>query len=175
MTNRDNELLRQLAGPIYLVAALLVVLPLLDFVTNIIPINLGEAHWRYGMMALVGQFFLTPLLGSFIALLAAAALGHTGVLRWMGMVYLVLGGLLLIALVGFLLDVFQVRAGAPPAALHNFDIGWVRALVKELAVAGTVIWLGLRARRAGRAGESARPKRSRRPPTPLVMGQGDRD
>ena len=56
--------LKGLSGATYFIALLLVVLPVLDFATNVWPFQPGLAVWRYGSVGLFSGYMLTPLLGS---------------------------------------------------------------------------------------------------------------
>ena len=142
--------MKDLAGAAYCIAALLVVLPVLDFVTNVWPLHLGLAVWRYGSVGLFSGYMLTPLLGALLACAVALDSGHWRTLRvlaWSSMLiavaFVILTGL-------FALDAFEVRANVPPSGKSRFDVGIWRGVLKYLVVAVALAWLGMAARRAGR-------------------------
>ena len=146
----DGGVLRRLTAPVYLIAVLLVILPILDFVTNVWPLQPGQAVWRYGTVGLFSGFVLTPLLGVLVAIAAAALAEHGRALGVMGILSLAIGVVFLLLMGLFLLDAFEVRANVPPAGKPQFDSGIWRAVVKYLAVAVAVIWMGVAARRSAR-------------------------
>ena len=63
MANVDTSELRRMAGPAYLVASMLVVIPAVDLLSNMVPLRVGDPAWRYGTLGLGSGFMLTPLLG----------------------------------------------------------------------------------------------------------------
>lgn len=146
----SEGMVRKLAAPAYLVAALLVAVPLLDFVTNVWPPHPGQAVWRYGSVGLFSGFILNPLLGVLVAVVTAAAAEHGRALRVMGWLSVAVAVLFLLASGSFVLDALQVRADVPPEGRTQFETGIWRAVVKYLVVAVALAWLGIAARRAGR-------------------------
>jgi hypothetical protein len=146
----DGGVLKRLAAPAYFVAALLVVLPILDFLTNVWPPQPGHAVWRYGSAGLFTGFVLTPLLGVLVALGVAAVAEHGRALTVLGITSVVVAVLFVLLTGLFVLDGLQVRASVPPQSKVRFELGIWRAVVKYLVVAGALTWLGVAARRAGR-------------------------
>jgi hypothetical protein len=146
----DSGLLRRLAAPAYLIAGLLVVLPLLDFATNVWPPQPGQAVWRYGAVGLFSGFVLTPLLGLVLAMAIAAAIDQARALGVLGALSLVIAVAFVLGMGLFLLDAFQVRASVPPEGRPQFNTGIWRAAVKYVLVAAGLAWLGVAAARAGR-------------------------
>ncbi len=140
----------------YYLALLLVVTPAIDFVANVIPLQFGDLHWRYGTVGLVSGFLMTPILGLLIATVAADALRHGGVLRTLGFIDIVTGVLLFVASVLFVLDLLQVRSAVPADARRTFDIGSFKALAKNLASAVGLAWLGFATLRVGRRARRGR-------------------
>src|SRR6185436_5152517 len=105
--------LAALGWPTYLVAALMIVTPAVDFVTNVWPLNPGDLLWRYGSNGLLAGFLLTPLLGALLAGLAAHALGHRVMARLVATFNVVGAVLLFAASVMFSLDVLEYRHAVP--------------------------------------------------------------
>lgn len=150
--------LRRLAPAVYAVAALLIVVPLVDFVTSSYPFIVGDPRWRFATVGLFAGFLMTPLLGVVLAMLTAAALQQAGVLRAFAWACL-LAALLLVALSGSLvLDVLQVRAGAPADAAQAVLLSGIRGVVKHLTAAVAFVMLFLGGRQAADAVPLARGK-----------------
>lgn len=131
----------------YVLAALLVATPLIDLATQVMPFQPGSGVWRYGVLGMLGNNLLTPLLGAVIAGIAAASLEHVRAIRIFsigaGTLCLVIAGLALF----FLLDVVQLRPTVEEGARSAFDLGAGLALGKFCgALLGfLVLWMSLRA------------------------------
>lgn len=138
------------AGPVYLIAALLVGFSLLDYFATIWPVNPSEISWRYGSVGILTGFALTPLLGLLLATGAATLSGHRVVLRAIGILGIIVGVLFVLLLLGFTLDVLQIRRDTPAEGRPLFDLGAIKAVVKHLGVALAWAWLGLRGWRQSR-------------------------
>jgi hypothetical protein len=149
--------LRRLGPALHAVAALLVLVPLVDFLTSIFPLVPADARWRFGALGIFAGYLLTPLLGLALASITAAALQQVGLLRLLAWLSLCLA----IALVGlaaaFALDTLQVRAGAPADGAQAVLVSGVRGVVKYLATAVTLVLLFVGARRAADAIPVLRP------------------
>ena len=135
--------LRRLQGPLYLSCLLLVLIPLVDLVSNVWPLRPWEVGWRYGAVGLASGFILTPFLGWVAGLALARTLLQPRALllfSWGSVgVAILLGG----ATAVFILDALQVGEGVPDMGRSTFQIGAVRAAVKLALVGGALGWLGL--------------------------------
>jgi len=154
MNERSSGALESLAGPLYVLALLLVVTPPIDVLANVWPIRLGEVSWRYGTVGASSGYLLTPLLGLGLACLLAIVRRQRTMLRVMVVVCLVVGVTLVVAAIDFALDAAQLRHTVPttPAlARWAFDVGAAKAIFKNLSAAVGLLWLGLATRRARRA------------------------
>jgi hypothetical protein len=136
-----------LAGPLYLVAALLVVIPLADFLLSVPPSEFSNVQWRFAAVGLLAGFMLTPVLGLAMALVVAAVLEHYRVQRWLVAVSLLMATVLIALSLGFVLDMLQVRASVPDEGRAAFTNAWTRAILKHALAATAFAYLGLRARR----------------------------
>ena len=130
----------------YLLAFYLVITPLLDALTRILPVRPGDVGWRFGAMGLVFNTLVTPLLGLFLAMLAAVFLGHRQMLRWLSVVsYTATVGLAL-GLVLFMLDYVQARAGVVAEQQGGVDmVSWKAVFLGAVGVMiagslGRVAW-----------------------------------
>lgn len=167
----SGEDLSPFAPAVYFILGLLILVPLLDYLLNVWPVQPGELGWRYGAVGLLGQYLHTPLLGLMLLSLFAWRLKHLRTLRLVAVAGLVVSIVLVLALIGFSLDALQLRMGVDDDARQVFHIGVVRALAKLStgAVAFGLLGLaGLRAARRlprpGRAGAASGPNTLRPAP-----------
>ena len=141
----------RLVPPAYGLAAVLVLVPILDVLLQVWPLDPGEASWRFGAIGILSRSLLTPLLGLLLAMATAAAAGHRHALRLTG----ALSGLLAVGLVAvgglFALDGLELRAVvAPGEPRARFDRTGFQASVKLglfilLSLAYAIFaWLGVR-------------------------------
>ena len=132
----------------YLVALLLVLVPLLDAFARTWPMRLGDERWRYGTSGILLNTMTTPLLGVFVAMVIAAALEHRRTLRVIAGVTLLSGVTVLAAIAAFGLDYLQLRAGVTPEAMGGFDAASRKAMLVGLLSAAVTVVLGVAGWRA---------------------------
>jgi hypothetical protein len=160
--NRMNAL----AVPVYLVAAILILFPLMDTLLSVWPLQVGEVAWRFGAVGLFSRAMMTPLLGLLMAFTVAMLLEQRTMVR----VLAVAGGLSALIIAGtsvfFLLDAVQMRAQVNPQAKTAFDVASVVALAKYgITISILVVFaiVGWKQSRGSRKAAS-----SRKAATPLV-------
>ena len=113
----------------YLVALLLVVVPVADALTRTWPLRPGDERWRFGTLGIVFSAMVTPLLGVFLAMVTAALLEHGRTLWVIAVVTLVVAVAALAAIPAFGLDYLQLRASVTAEAMAGFDSAARKALV----------------------------------------------
>lgn len=159
--------IRRIAVPAYLIAALLILFPLLDTALSVLPPRLGEVSWRFGAAGLFSRALMTPLLGFLLAYAVALLLEQRRVLRAFSVLNAVLAVVLLGATTLFILDAVQMRAQVNPQAKTAFDVATLVALAKYgLGMVVTVAfavtgWKGSRR-------DLTQPVRGKRTSPPLV-------
>ena len=136
-----------LAGPLYGVAALLVVMPLVDFVLSVPSAELSNVQWRFAAVGLLSGYTLTPILGLAMAFVIAAVLKQHAIQRWLVAASLSFGAVLLALSAGFLLDMLQLRFSIPSDGRAAFQSAWIRAIVKLALSIIALTYMGWRARR----------------------------
>jgi hypothetical protein len=134
----------------YLVALLLVLVPLADAVVRTWPIRFGDERWRYGTSGILLNTMTTPLLGVFMAMVIAAALQHGRTLRAIAVVTLVSGLIVLAAIASFGLDYLQLRASVSAEAMAGFDGASRKAILVGLLSAVVTVVLGIAGWRAAK-------------------------
>lgn len=130
-----------------MVAALLVVVPLVDYVLSVPPAQLSDVQWRFAAVGLLSNYTLTPILGLAMALVISAFLKQYSLQRWLVAAILSLAAILIALSLGFVLDAAQVRASVPVDGRAAFSSAWKRALIKDVLAAGALGYMGLRARK----------------------------
>ena len=122
--------LSRLGPPAYILAAILILFPVLDVLTAVWPFQPGSVTWRFSAVGLLIRVAVTPLLGLVAAYAAALLLGHARILRLLsaasGVTLLVLAVILGV----FVMDGMQMRTMVSADAGTRFRAGAVAALGK---------------------------------------------
>ncbi|HEU5219035.1 MAG TPA: hypothetical protein VFU23_10265 [Gemmatimonadales bacterium] len=162
--------LKRIAPAAYVVAALLVLITLMDYLVNAWPLRPDDVDWRYDRIGLGSTYLLLPLLGCLIASITAAWFPHPRVSKLLGK-FLWTGALLLLIASGtFVLDSILVRRIAGPETRWATPWSFVFTTAKLLAAtAGLVVLARGNLRAAQAASESVGPRR--REPARPVIGQ----
>lgn len=163
----------RLGSAAYLLAALLVVVPIGDYIASIWVLRTGDPlQWRYGSEGLLASFLITPCLGLALAIAVATWRGNVRLLMLIGSV-MVLVGVLLVPVCGdFALNALQLRRSAPPDAVARLEMGTAKTILEYVFVAIVLVFGGFSARRAGRTLSSE--PRETRPPHVVVPRPGSR-
>lgn len=151
---RTSNPLRPLYLALYLVAMVLVLPPILEYLIVLsAPYQPGNTQWRFGAVGLfVNSFAFSPLLGVTLAIFTALQLGHLRTSKVLSILAIVAGVGVLLSLPLFLLDFLQVRAGVAEQAKRAFTITSVKATISGIIVAATGIAVGIGGLRTGRPG-----------------------
>jgi len=157
--------MKRMATAGYSLAAMLWVIPTVDYLANVWPLRVGDAQWRYGSEGLLAGFLLTPLLGLALAAGIAAWRGHGRTLRILGWLSGLSVAALLVTWGDFALNVLQVRSSVPQPALNRFDIGATKAIAEYLLVTLGLIISAVALIRTARA------MRVDAPSSPLVVAR----
>ena len=136
-----------MAGPLYLVAMVLVAIPALDFLLSVPALNLASVQWRFAAVGLLSGYTLTPILGISLAFVIAAVLKQYRVQSALVILCLTIGVVLLVMCVGFVFDSLQLRSSIPSDGRVAFNSAWRRALLKHVLSAVALLYLGWGARR----------------------------
>ncbi len=139
----SSDSLERIARPIYLIALLLVVTPLADFITSVWPIQPAEMRWRFASTALLAGFLFTPLIGSLIGVVLASFMEQRMVLRVIGILNVVAAVFLTLALAAFAFDTLQLRRAVPPDAQGQFRTSAIRGVLKLVSAILASGWIGV--------------------------------
>ena len=130
-----------LSAPLYAFGGLLIALPMLDFVTSVLPVSFGSIQWRFATLGLLSNFLMTPLLGMVAMIVVAAVREHLVFQRILAIINSLLTLLLIALLVLFVLDIVQLNASIPPEGLKNFQNAAFKAIVKHTTTILVLAWL----------------------------------
>ena len=119
-TERAPAVYRRIAPCLYLLAAILIVVPLVDAAVSITPFHVRNVQWRFGALGLLTNTLLTPGVGFMLAVVTAALLQHLRTQRVLSIVAWIGAVLLLGLLVVFGLDALQTRALVRPEMMRPF-------------------------------------------------------
>ena len=135
-----------LGGPLYAVAALLILVPVAEFVFTIPPPNFENARWRFDAVSLVASNMVMPIVGMALALVVSGMLGQPRVQRVLVYACLTIALGLAAASAGFMRDVQALRLVVPLDESAAFRSIWMRSIIKLLLSMAVLAYLGWKAR-----------------------------
>ena len=147
------ETTKPLARAGYLLAAALILIPIIDSAAPMLPLRLTDERWRWGVVGQFSNVMLVPLIGLLIAMGLAQFTGARRIKRFIGIVSGILAIILAIMSVFFILDYFQVRTLVNPNAQRAMGIASTTAFIKNIL---SIIVLALLSR-AGFSGSTTLP------------------
>lgn len=169
MTDTSIQRTERIAASAYFLGIQFLALPVVDYVMNVWPIQMGAVNWRYGAAGLAGGFLLTPLLGFLILLGTALAFGHRRAQKAVGVLGALVGVALLLVSAILVFDALQLRGAVDDTAKWMFDAGVFKALVKNIAGGLFCILIAIGAfKRDDGVAQAAKGGRSA--PDPLIVG-----
>ncbi len=166
---------RSLARAGYLLAALLVALPLFDATMQAWPLQMANERWRFQTLGAVSNLLLVPLLGLLLALTIATLANDRRVNRVVGSICGVLALVIAAFSVLFILDYFQVRTAALPNFQHVLALASATAVVKNvLSIIALLLLSRVGFANSTGMGKKIVGKNSERPSSPIVTVGGTR-
>jgi hypothetical protein len=122
--------LRRFGVPVLVVALILIVFPMLDFVQAVWPVQVGDIKWRVLSMGSLAQLMGLPILGLLMAYGGAVLLEQPKLLRTLAIVNGVMFTFLALGVLFYVVDALQMRAQARDATVKDYDLGIVTSLVR---------------------------------------------
>jgi hypothetical protein len=147
---------RNLARAAYVVGFALILIPMFDAGTSVLPLRFAESRWRYGTLGLLSNSLLIPLAGVLVIFAVANAYGHRRMLRVLGAIAGISTLLCFAAMITFSLDALQSQGGIAPAYHAAYLVASSTALVK-LLIGGIAFAFFALAGLKRLVGESAKP------------------
>jgi hypothetical protein len=123
---------RHLARAAYVVGFALILIPMFDAGTSILPLRLGESRWRYGSIGLLSNSLLIPMAGALVVFAVANAFSHRRTLRVLGGIAAVSCLLCVVSILTFALDALQSQVGLRPEVQTAYVVGSATAGIKLL-------------------------------------------
>ena len=147
-TEQGDNLRAYLPG-LYPLGVILLLAPIVDVVTRVLPLRGWDVGWRFGALGMAFDSMITSLLGVALLITVAAFLGHVKTRRSLGALAL-FGGVCAVASIGlFSLDYLQLRSEVDPRTLGGFDLAALKALFEGVLATVALWFLGKRAVKAG--------------------------
>ena len=145
MSRLDPEV--ALAGPLYLVSAMLVAVPLADFFLSVATPEFSSTQWRFATVGLLSGYMLLPVLGIAMAFVISSILKHYALQRALVIACLTTAVIFALLSIRFLLDVGSQRFMVGPEGMPAFKSATNRAIIKLILTTVATAYMGLRARR----------------------------
>ena len=136
-----------LAGPLYFVAAMLVVVPLADFVLSVPPAEFSSRPWRFTTLGLLSGQTLLIVLGAALALAMSAILKQYALQRALVVSCLTSAAIFALLTVQFWVDMGNQRIATPPGEAAAVMSASNRAIIRLILTTVAFAYLGWRARR----------------------------
>jgi hypothetical protein len=143
LLDRDR---RVLGGLLYLLALLLVVGPISEWLVIVWPIHVDIAQARFGAIGLLGERLAVPVVGLFTAMLAATLFGQRLVQGILATLSFIASPALAVLAIEMALDGIQLRNTVRSDVLRGFDRSLARTVLLLLyaavvaAVLGWAVW-----------------------------------
>ena len=116
----------------YLLAAILVIIPLFDGTLQVWPLRLSDERWRFGSVGSLSNLSLVPLIGFMLAIAIATFRDSRRTKRVLGSICGVLAVVLAGLSVLFILDYFQVRTQVVPRMQQATAVASATAVCKNI-------------------------------------------
>lgn len=145
------KLNRALIAAAYLVALLMIVVPLIEVALSVWPLRMNQTAWRFGTFGLLSQAATTPLVGAVLLFTTAFVLGHRKTLLASGVLAALVAVALVISIPLFGLDAVQMRSQVRAQTMRAFDVSSVLASVKLFGLFITASLIAIGAIKAARS------------------------
>jgi hypothetical protein len=148
---------------LYVLALLLIVQPLSQWMLIVWPIHADVGQWRFGAIQLLEERLTLPVVGLFTAIAAASLLEHRAIQGILSGLSLLAAAVLAGLAATIALDGLQLRHAVRVEMVRGFDRSLARMVLVLLygaVVAAVLGWAALKAR--------GKKEESRSEPTPLV-------
>jgi hypothetical protein len=136
-----------LAGPMYFVAAMLVIVPLADFFLTVPPADFSDRSWRFTTLGLLSGHTLLIVLGAALALAMSAVLKQYPLQRALVISCLTSAAIFALLTFQFWVDMGNQRIATPPAEAPAVISASNRAVIRLILTTVAFAYLGWRARR----------------------------
>lgn len=133
---------------LYATAFLLIVIPFVQAISQLLPLQLGNIQWRFLSANPLSSVLLLPFLGLLLLLLMARTLMSRGLSLFVGILSALFSLGLLASLVLYILDGLQLKAIVSSAQMAAFQNAFVRVSIVALVFAVVFAMMALAALKA---------------------------
>lgn len=141
---------RHLSRPMILLAATLILFPIMEVIISSLPFRIGNTQWRFGVEGLLSGALFFQMIGILI-LLASATFGESSRLAKSALWTSVLMAVLLIALsASFALDALQLYSTLPEKVRPSFRHATILSVLRSLVSLAVLVSVAIAARRLSR-------------------------
>lgn len=134
---------RTLASALYAVVVLLAVLPFVDVLLTVWPLNPSQLPWRVGFFGLLTRALPVPLLAATLGLFAAFLFGHIRLLKGLAGLSIGVAVVLFAASILLILDALQMRGVVRQEVQLIYDVTTIRAIATMVVMGAMFLWLGV--------------------------------
>ena len=143
MKHSHAHVSRWVALGAYVFALTLVLGPLVDLTTTVLPFRMADVNWRYGFVGLAAGYLHTPLLGFGLAVAVAIWQEDSGILRALGILGTMAAGALIPIMGIWALDLMQIRELREPEGRTAVLIGGAIQMAKYAGACLTLALVGI--------------------------------
>lgn len=143
MTRPDEDRLRLVAWPGYLVAGTLFIVPLADAALTVWPYRVSLVQWRFGAAGVLSGGLMMPLVAVLLALVAATLLEHDRIVYVISLCAAAATMVLLAGTAWFMIDSLKMEPTLLEDARTPFTLAVVRVSVKLVLATTTAAGLSL--------------------------------
>jgi hypothetical protein len=143
LKHSHTQVARLVALGAYVFGLTLILGPVINLITTVLPVRVGDVTWRYGSLGMAAGYLNTPLLGLGLAIAVAIWQEDLAVLRALGIVATVAAVLLLPVMAMWTLDVLQMRELSEPEVRAGVLIGGVIQGAKYFGACAVLGLVGL--------------------------------
>lgn len=143
-----NERFEAFAPALFVVGAMLAVLPFTEVMLGVYPFRADNVMWRFGAVGILSSGLGSFPVGVLLLLAGAWLKGSRALMRTVAIISVLFCAILLLLSPLFALDSIQVLNRVKPEEKKRVTITWLLALVKLLtlsAALGTIGYVGFRA------------------------------
>ena len=166
----DLELESGLRRSIYLAAFMLVVMPLVQALSGLLPLNPGSVEWRLRASTTMSGVLMVPFAGLVVIFALGKYTESKGATRFVGIAALLCTAILLIADPLFVLDAFQYKSIVKSQVIEAYNRTMVITGITMLLYTLIYGFLGFSAFRAPKAVSKQAMKGAKKPAESAELG-----
>ena len=152
----------------YLIASLVLLVPLMEIGASAWPYRIHDAQWRISVITAAVGASTAILLGLFLIYVVGTLFDDRPAIWLVALLGALMTALCVLAGGSFVLDALQLKAQVSPASADRYNVVSALALAKLCLVAFAALVLALSAFRAGRNLRRSSMRQAKKPPSVIV-------